>query len=150
MHASKTILTKRTKPDGSTYAVAAGSSNLTGEIIDTAGYEWIRIITGFGTITAGAVTSTKVQQNTANSASGMADLEGSAITVADTDDNKIVITEIFRPRERYICPLILRATQNAVIDFQLVEMGGSRKLPITDDATVATVEVWQSPAEGTA
>lgn len=149
MHSiSKAILTKRIKPDGSGYTVAAGSSDVNSDVIDTAGYEWVRIITGFGTITAGAATSIKLQDGATSSPT--TDVLGSAQTVADANDNQIVITEIYRPQNRYLRQVTKRATQNAVIDFMIVEMGGSRKLPITDDATVLGVEVAQSPAQGTA
>ncbi len=147
---SKSVVTKRIKPDGSGYTVAAGAADVNSDIIDTAGYDWCRIITGFGAITSGAATSVKVQENDANSGTGMDDLEGSSITVADTDDNKITIVEIYRPRMRYLRQVTKRATQNAVIDFMIVELGGSRVKPITDDSTVVSTEVWPSPAEGTA
>lgn len=150
MNVGKNVLTKRIKPDGSTYAVAAGTSDLESDIVDTAGYEGVRFITGFGAITSGAVTSTKVQQNSANSGTGMADLEGSGVTVADTHDDKIVITEIRNPRERYLRTVIDRGTQNAVVDFMIVELFDPRVKPITEDASVIASEVFNSPAEGTA
>lgn len=145
---SKSVVTKRIKPDGSTYAVAAGSADINSDVIDTLGYEGVRIITGFGAITSGAATSIKLQDG--DTTSPTTDVLGSAQTVADTDDNKIVITELYRPQKRYLRQVTKRATQNAVVDFMIVELWGSRKLPITDDATVLGAEVAQSPAEGTA
>lgn len=135
--------------------VAAGATNITDcEVIDTQGYEGARVIVGFGTITAGAVTSVKMQQATAKTSdtalTAGADLEGSSITVADTDDNKCVIIDVFRPRERYLQPHILRATQNSVVDFVVYELYGAKKLPVVKDADVATQELHASPAEGTA
>lgn len=47
-------------------------------------------IVGFGTITASAVTSIKVQQGAASDLSDAADLLGTGITVAADDDNQIV------------------------------------------------------------
>lgn len=147
---STRIKTMRIKPDGSGWTVAAGSSDVNSDIVDTAGAESVRFIIGFGAITSGAVTSIKVQQNDANSGTGMADLADSGITVADTDDNKIAIAEVYRPRERYLRLTTKRATQNAVIDFLMVELAYPRKLPIADDSTVISAEVGVSPAEGTA
>ena len=128
----------------------AGSTRSAGQSKSSAGYEGCRFIIGFGAITSGAATSIKVQQNTANATSGMADLEGSSITITDANDNKIAIAEVHLPRERYLRLTTLRATQNSVIDFLIVELYGSRVLPITDDATVISAEVSVSPAEGTA
>ena len=147
---SKNVVTKRIKPDGSSYAVAAGSAAVTSDIVDCSGYDGIRFILAMGAITSGAVTSCKVQQNTANSASGMADLLGSSITIAATDDDKLIITEIIKPQERYLCMITSRATQNAVIDGLIVEFFNPRTKPVTQDSTVATLEVHASPAEGTA
>ena len=150
MNLSKAIVTKRIMPDASGWTVAGGQTDVASDIVDTAGYEGVRFILAMGAITAGAATSCKVQQNSVNSGTGMADLEGSSITIAATDDNKLVISEIFKPRERYLRLATLRATQNSAIDGLIVELFGSRKLPITDDATVVSAEVAASPAEGTA
>ncbi len=144
------ILTKRIRPDQSGYTVAAGATAVNSDRVDTAGYEGVRFIIGFGAIVSGAVTSVKARQNTVDSDTGMADLEGSGQAVADTDDNKIVIVEIHRPRERYVQLSTSRATQNATIDFLLVELIGPRVQPVTQDATVVGAEVFNSPQEGTA
>ncbi len=44
------------------------------------------------------------------------DLEGSSVSVADTDDNKMVEIELAKPRKRYARVVVSRATQNAVVD----------------------------------
>lgn len=147
---TKEVVTKRIKPDGSGYTVAAGTSAVNSDIVDTAGYEGVRFILAMGAIVSGAATSSKVQQNTADSGTGMADLEGSSITIADTDDNKMVIHEVYKPKERYLRLAISRGTQNATIDGLIVELFNPRTEPVTQDTTVATAEVSQSPAEGTA
>jgi hypothetical protein len=135
--------------------VAAGSTNVTDStVIDMQDYEGVRFIIGFGAITSGAATSIAVQQAVAKSSATAltsgADLLGSGITVADDDDNKLVITDILKPRERYVQVHILRATQNAVVDLVIAEVYGAKKLPVTQDTTVASSETHASPAEGTA
>jgi len=147
---SQEVVTKRIKPDGSGFTVAAGSADVNSDIVDTAGYDGVRFIAGFGAITSGGVQGIKVQQNTANSTSGMADLAGSAIAVADSDDNKMAISDIIRPQERYLRVVTTRATQNSVVDFLIVELYRARTQPITQDTTVVSAEVKSSPAEGTA
>lgn len=134
---------------------AAGATDITDcAVVDTAGYEGVRFIVGFGAITSGAVTSVKVQQaaaiTSATALTSGADLEGTSDAVLDTDDNKLVISDIIRPRERYVQVHILRATQNSVVDLVIAELYGASKLPITQDATVAQNEQHTSPAEGTA
>lgn len=147
---SKNVVTKRIMPDGSGWTVAAGQSNVASDIVDTAGYDGIRFILAMGAITSGAATSANVQQNTANSASGMADLAGSSVTIADTNDNKLIVIEVIKPQERYLRLETLRATQDSAIDGLIVELFNPRTMPVTQDSTVATLEVHASPAEGTA
>lgn len=144
------VVTKRIKPDGSGWTVAGGQSNVTSDTVDTAGYDGVRFIIGFGAITSGAATSIKVRQGAASNMSDGADLAGSAQTVADTADNTIFITDIFRPQERYVDMITSRATQNSAIDFMLVELYGGRTLPVTQDSTVSGAEIFASPDEGTA
>lgn len=140
----------RTKPDGSAYTVAAGSTNVNGDVIDTLDCEGVIIVTGFGAITAGAATSVKVQEDSSSAMSSAQDLAGTSINVLDTDDGKITVVDINRPLKRYVRQVTSRATQNAVIDFQLVVKYGVKTKPIANDATVSGREVHASPAEGTA
>jgi hypothetical protein len=144
------VVTKRLKVDGTNYNGAAGTTDLTSEPVDTAGFEGVRFVCGFGAITAGAVTSIKVRQGAQSDMSDGADLEGSGQAVADDQDNMIVISEIYRPQERYVDHVVDRGTQNAVVDFLIVELFGVRKLPVVQDATVIGAEVHASPDEGTA
>jgi hypothetical protein len=146
---SNLVKTERIRPDGSGFTVAAGATAVNSDIIDMAGYEGVRFILAMGAITAGAATSAKVQQNTANSGTGMADLEGSLQTIADDDDNQIFVFDVYRPRERYLRLAISRATQNSAVDGLVVEYYGGRKQPPTEPATTTT-EKHSSPAEGTA
>lgn len=132
--------------------VVAGTSNQTSSAIDMAGYEGVKIYTMFGAITSGAATSVKIQQSSDDgSVDTYADLEGTSVTVADDDDNQVVVHDIYRPRERYLKAVVLRATQNSVIDGIVAVLYGARELPPTNDATtVVSREFHASPAEGTA
>jgi O-glycosyl hydrolase len=148
-------LTKKIKTFRTHAPVAAGATDVTDSIVvDMQNYEAVRFIVGFGAITNGAATSVKVQEADAKSSATAltsgADLLGSGITVLDTDDNSLVISDIMRPRKRYVQVHILRATQNAVVDLVIAELYGARKLPVTQDATVTHDEEHTSPAEGTA
>lgn len=150
MNLSKNVVTKRIKPDGSGWTVAAGTSAVNSDIVDTAGYDGVRFILAMGAIVSGAATSSKVQQDTDSAGGTMADLAGTSITIADTDDNKMIVHEVLKPKERYLRLAISRATQNATIDGLIIELFNPRTMPVTQDSTVATLEVYTSPAEGTA
>lgn len=135
--------------------VAAGATDITDSaVVDMANYEGVRFIVGFGAIVAGAATSVKVQQATAKTSdtalTSGADLLGSGVTVLDSEDNTLVVSDIIRPRERFVQVHVLRATQNATVDLIVAELYGARKLPVTQDATVSHAETHASPAEGTA
>lgn len=132
-------------------AAAAGTSDQNSSVVDTAGYEGVRFIALFGTLTATQATSIKVQQGTLADGSDMADLEGSAVgPLADADSNKMLVAEVYRPRERYVRCVVDRGVANAVIDGVLAELYGPRVMPVTKDATVSAQEASASPAEGTA
>lgn len=146
---TKNIKTIRLKVDGTNYTGSANTTDLSSEEVDTQGYETVRFICGFGAITSGAVTSTKVQQGAVTGMSDAADLAGTSQTVADTDDNKVVVTEIVHPEERFLRHVVDRGTQNAVVDFLVAELI-PYAVPITQHSTVLGSEVHVTPAEGTA
>ncbi len=132
-------------------ATAAGTSDVNGSAIDMKGYDSVTFIVGFGTITATAVTSIKIQQGAVSNLSDAADLAGTGISVADDDDNQIVAVEVVRPQKRYLRVTVDRGTANAVIDFGIAVQTISYKEPVTHDSTtVIGSETHYSPAEGTA
>ena len=131
-------------------AVAAGTSDVTCSTIDTQGYDSCVFIAAFGTLTAGAVTSVKAQQGAASDMSDAADLEGTGITIADSDDNGLVMLEITSPRERYIRCIIDRGTANAVVDGVFALQSKAGVVPVVHDSTVIGSEHHLAPAEGTA
>mgnify|MGYP001609701227 CR=1 FL=1 len=81
---------------------------------------------------------------------GTDDLAGSKITVADTESDKIVILDIYKPRLRYVRPFVKRATQNAVVNGIVAELYGPKKAPVSKDTTVSAQETHVSPDVGTA
>lgn len=140
----------RMKPDGSNYTAAAGSSNATSDIIDTAGYRCITFIACFGAIVTGGVQGIKVQQDTDVAGGTMADLLGSASAATDAQDGLCLVSEIVDPLERYLRVVITRATQNSTVDSLIAILSSGRSRPVTSDATVIRREVFTAPLEGTA
>lgn len=150
MNLAKNVKVMPLKIDGTNYTAAAGTTDLTSEAIDTQGYEGVMIVTHFGAITSGAVTSVKAQQCD-TSGGTYADLEGTGITVADDDDSQATVIDVYRPRERYVKQVIDRGTQNAVINGAVAILYGPREMPVVQDATlIVAAECHASPAEGTA
>lgn len=144
-------LNKNTKLTRVSNAVAAGTSDVNSAVIDMQNFEGCLFVVAFGAITAGAVTSIKLQQGAQSDLSDAADLASTSVTVADDDDNQIFYLDIYRPRERYVRLVVDRGTQNAVIDGIFAQQYGPKKSPTTHDSTtVGGGEIHASPAEGTA
>ncbi len=130
-------------------AVAAGTSNQTGTTIDTADYDGCMFVAAFGTLSAGAVTSLKAQGGAKSDGSDAADLAGTNTAIPQSDSNGCVLLDIFRPQQRYLTPVVLRGTGNAVIDGVFAILYRGRNKPVALDATVAARTVLASPAPGT-
>lgn len=134
-------------------AVAAGTTTQNGSSVDMTNAESVTFVAALGAITAGALTSLKAQQSSDDgSADDFTDLAGTAVVIADDQDNKIAILTIVRPQKRYVRPVIVRGTQNAVIDSVLSIKGSLKREPSTHDSSsvMANSKVVVSPAEGTA
>lgn len=130
-------------------AGAAGTSAISGTILDMSGYEGVLVMVRMGAITSGAVTSIKMQQDTDSAGGTMADLEGTSQSIADTDDDEIFYIDLFRPQERYVRLYVSRATQNAVVASAEYIQYGPKAAPVTQP-TGTNGETHVSPAEGTA
>lgn len=133
-------------------AVAAGTSDQNSSSVDMAGYEGVLFVALFGTLTATQVTSIKAQSSSDDgSTDTFADLEGTAVgPLTDSDGNKMLLLDVFRPDERYVRCVVDRGTANAVIDGVIAIRYGARSIPTTQGSTVMAAESHVSPAEGTA
>jgi hypothetical protein len=132
-------------------AVAVGTTNQNGSILDMEGFEGVEFVLLGGTITDGNL-SIKAQQGQASNLSDAADLQGTLTTLQNTDDNKAAVLDLFRPAERYVrCVVVRGGATGAVIDGVIAIQYKSRTKPTTNDATtVGATETWISPPEGTA
>ena len=116
---------------------AAGTGTKTPTALDMLHRETALFVVGFGAIVTGSVITIKLQGSTDDST--FVDIEGSSITVADDQDNKLVLLECIRPKYRYVRPLITIATQNATIDLVTAISGiYQRNAPVTQGSTVST------------
>jgi|GEM_PF-887794 len=139
-------------------ATAAGVTLVTGTHVDSSMFDGVLFLFALGALTAGQATSVKVQGGALVNDSDMADLLGSAggpIAIADGDSNKMIAIDVAMPTFRYLRPLILRATQNAVVDGVLAICYHGGKLAYGQpqapplDATMKAVAVLASPIAGT-
>jgi len=130
-------------------AGAAGTDDIEGSVLDMQNWNGVVAVLRMGAITGSAVTSVKWQQGAESDGSDMADLEGTGITIADSDDDEIFLLELTNPQERYVQLYVDRGTQNAVVAGAEYCTFRGRTGPITQP-TGTTAETHNAPAEGTA
>ncbi len=131
--------------------VVAGTTTITSDAVDMAGFEGAMFVFSVGAITSGAALSWKAQQSSDDAATdAYSDLLGTNQAIADTASDKVSILEIYKPEKRYLKVVVTRATQNAVIDGIVVYKSEPKFANVTNGATVVGSETHLSPEEGTA
>jgi hypothetical protein len=133
--------------------VAAGSSiDSNSDRLDMSGYEGVVFIVPVTDSVTTGVATLKVEQNTADSDSGMAALSGATATVtcASSDDinNTLLIVDVYRPLERYVQGVVTSSAANIAYGNMIAIQYGARELPITEHASVSDSAIVASPAEG--
>jgi hypothetical protein len=130
----KNILTKL--PIGYT---AAAQVTLNGTIIDMAAFDGIMFLAFIGLNSVqNSVVTLKVQSNNLNQAGGMADITGSSATatLGASPGNQVLLSEVFRPQQEFVRPVITITTQNTEIYSVLAILYRGYKMPLALDATV--------------
>ena len=130
-------------------AGAAGTDDINGTTLDMSGFEGVLVVVRMGTITSGAVTSIKMQQDTDSAMGTAADLTGTSQTIADTDDEKTYYIDLHNPEERYVRLVVDRGTQNAVVSSAHYIQYGAKAKPTSQGSNVSG-ESFSRVAEGTA
>jgi hypothetical protein len=125
---------------------AAGTSDVTSDIVDTAGFQGVVFVTSFST--ANATNAIKIQQNTANQTTGMADLADTAVSSGTTDED--VIVEIHKPGERYVQAVVSRGASTTCESIWAVLYGGESSVATNTTPGTQIAELHITPAEGTA
>ena len=134
-------------------APVAAASNTDGnsDRIDMQGYEGVMFVCPITDSVATGVAVLKVEQNTADSDSGMAALTGASATVtsAQNDDvnDTLLVVDVYRPTERYVQAVRTSATANIAFGSVIAILYGARELPQAEHATIADAAVVASPAE---
>ena len=90
----------------------------------------------------------KIQQNTANQTTGMADLAGTSITSGTTDEDVIVC--IHAPQERYLQAVFARGASSTLESVWCLLYGGDFTVSSSTVAGTQIAEQHCAPAEGTA
>lgn len=134
-------------------AAVAAASNTDDDsgIVDTDDCEGVVFVTTIEDSAATGVATMTIEQNTADSASGMAALSGAAATatcaVNDDLNGTLLIVDVHKPRERYLRANRTSATANIAFGPVIAIKYGTRKMPVTQGATVSQATSVTSPAE---
>lgn len=128
-------------------AAGADTTDLDGTVVDMQGYDGVMFVYGVGTLTGTQVTKLVAKQD--DSATGdFSSLTGTdSGALADTDGNKLLVLDVYRPTKRYVRPTLDRGTANAVVDFGIVVKYRGSKAPVVQGSTVAKNVIVASPAE---
>ena len=130
--------------------VAAGQAANVSTEVDMQGYDSVLFVGCFGAITATGTVTMKARQDTATGMGSAADLLGTDVALDSDDDNRMLLLNLYRPRERFIDVVVTTATANGVIDSVVAIKYNARDLPVTQGSDVGAGETHASPAEGTA
>lgn len=113
------MLLQNVKVDQALGYFAAGTTKRTSAILDMAGYDGVLFLAGLGTLIENGTLDVYVEQNTANSTSGMARIGAQSLHTVTAADALLtqasIAVDVYRPQERYVQANITPATQNAVI-----------------------------------
>jgi len=120
-------------------AASAAQTAVTGNTIDTQGYEDVTIIANLGTITATGIPTLKAQQGDEDDGGDAADIEGASVVGTSDDSNKSLAIEIHRPKQRYITPVLNRATANIVVQNIIVILHNPTHVPVDQSQIVGSV-----------
>lgn len=131
---------------------AASNTDNDSAIVDTQGFDGVIFLTTITDSVATGVATMTIEQNTANSSSGMAALSGAVATATsgsnDDLNGQMLAVDVYRPRERYLRANRVSATANIAYGECIAILYKGSKMPIAQAAAdVADSAVVVSPAE---
>ena len=131
-------------------SVAAGQATTVGEIVDTAGFQGACFLYKLGTVVDGAAVTLKIYQGSDATVSDVAELSGASAAIATTasDSEKVLMIDVIKPRERYLRPTIVTATQDVEIDWAVCILYNPKVKPVSQTAALVDDDTLVvSPAE---
>ena len=130
---------------------ASGTADRPGAALDMAGFDGVLMGVKFAAIATGCTTSIKAQCHDDASFGSPSDIEGTAITVADSDDEQIFLIDIVEPPQRYVRVYVDKDTSNASGEMAWYVQYKAKNLPQSNNVTdKVTCELHVAPVVGTA
>lgn len=119
--------------------------------IDMANWDGVLFIAPIEDSANTGVATLTVEQNTADSDSGMAALSGAAATKTDAGgdalNGKLLVVDVYRPRERYVQAVRTSTVANIAFGTLIAILYKGRKFPVAEHATILDAVLVASPAE---
>lgn len=127
-------------------AAATGTTELTTDVIDMAGFTGVVFVAQLGDVTDTSVLSLTADHSD-ESGSGFVALAGAlSFTAGAADaDNKAMILDIASPEKRYVRARLGRGTAAAVLNSIIAIKYGPRNAPVTQGATVLASATLANP-----
>ena len=140
-------LLKNTKISVVAIAAAAATTDVAGSFVDMKGFDGVLFIALTGDVTDTSALALKASQNSIDSATGAAELVGGpSFTAGPTNaDNKALVLDVYKPRERYVRPILKRGTANAVVNGVIAIQYNARSVPTAQDASVIAAALINDP-----
>lgn len=133
-------------------AVAVGTTDVESDGVNCAGFGEVTFLVLFGTLTDGTISIHLEQSSDDGDADAYADLAGSDVELALTDDNKCAAVTAKMPVEAYVRCVVERdgGSTGAVVDGIIAILGNPVSKPVAQDTDhVAADEFHFRPAPGT-
>ena len=119
--------------------------------IDMANWDGVLFIAPIEDSANTGVATLTVEQNTADSDTGMAALSGAQATKTDAGgdalNNKLLVVDVYRPRERYVQAVRTSTVANVAFGTLIAILYQGRKFPVAEHSTILDAALVASPAE---
>lgn len=129
---------------------AAGQSTLTTDVVDMQGFDSVAFIAYLGDVSDTSVLTLTAKTNTANSTSSPTPTTlAQTVTFtagASNADDKLLVLDLHKPRDRYVFATLARATANAVLNGIIAVLYNADQKPVTQDASVIASAHENDPA----
>lgn len=141
-------LTKNVKITRVSNAAAAAQTAIESSILDMHGFDGVLFVALLGDVSDTCVLGLAAEQNDENSGSGMATLAGavSFTAGATSADNKMLVLDVYKPRQQFVRAKLTRTTADAVVSGIVAIQYGATSLPTSHDAAVIAQALLNDPA----
>lgn len=125
----------------------AGTTTLTTDVVDMAGFDSVAFVAHLGDVTGTSALALTVFSNDTNDTTTPTETAAEvAFTAGAADaDNKLMIADVNRPRQRYVYATLARATANAVVNGIIAILYNAHNKPVTQPASVLASALFNDP-----